>query len=151
MEISLWAGRVKEDRAGLSGISLVLSGVWMQDVGSERLEHTGTNTEPGPGPWKGQNGQPVNGVLSRYDLQYKQFSLVHPCFPAGSDGAGGPDPFVLPPLVDRMSDGPDAKYQQPAAHDGTCVAARTRPLVSCRRRRLIQPSTVPNLNGKVGL
>lgn len=49
-------------------VSLVLSYLLMQDVGSERLEHTGTahitNTEPGP--WKGQNGQPVNGVLSRY-------------------------------------------------------------------------------------
>lgn len=41
------------------------------------------------------------------------------------------------------------KHQQPVAHDSTCVAARTRPLLSCRRRRLIQPSTVTNLNGKV--
>ncbi|XP_058477389.1 KAT8 regulatory NSL complex subunit 1 isoform X2 [Solea solea] len=85
-----------------------------QDVGSERLEHTGTahitNTEGGP--WKGQNGQPVNGVLS------------------------------------RMAENADTKHQQPSASDGTCVAARTRPLVSCRRRRLIQPNTVPNLNGK---
>ncbi|KAK7919436.1 hypothetical protein WMY93_010720 [Mugilogobius chulae] len=32
--------------------------------------------------------------------------------------------------------------------DSSCVAARTRPLVSCRRRRLIQPNSVPNLNGK---
>ncbi|KAM7370400.1 hypothetical protein PAMP_009953 [Pampus punctatissimus] len=83
-----------------------------QDVGSERLEHTGaahvTNTEAGP--WKGQNGQPVNGVLS------------------------------------RMADSADSKHQQP--YDSTCVAARARPLVSCRRRRLIQPNTVPNLNGK---
>lgn len=49
-------------------VSLVLSYLSMQDVGPERLEHTGTahitNTEPGT--WKGQNGQPVNGVLSRY-------------------------------------------------------------------------------------
>ncbi|XP_061564038.1 KAT8 regulatory NSL complex subunit 1-like isoform X2 [Cololabis saira] len=85
-----------------------------QDVGSERLEHTGTtpitNTEQGP--WKGQNGQPVNGILS------------------------------------RVVDGADSKHQQPMAYDSTCVAARTRPLVSCRRRRLIQPNTVPNLNGK---
>ncbi|XP_047464865.1 KAT8 regulatory NSL complex subunit 1-like isoform X2 [Mugil cephalus] len=85
-----------------------------QDIGSERLEHTGpahvTSTEPGP--WKGQNGQPVNGVLS------------------------------------RMAESADSKHQQPSAYDSTCVAARTRPLVSCRRRRLIQPSTVPNLNGK---
>uniref|UniRef100_A0A3Q4I8B4 KAT8 regulatory NSL complex subunit 1a n=1 Tax=Neolamprologus brichardi TaxID=32507 RepID=A0A3Q4I8B4_NEOBR len=36
----------------------------------------------------------------------------------------------------------------PSAYDSTCVAARTRPLISCRRRRLIQPNTVPNLNGK---
>ncbi|XP_023149246.1 KAT8 regulatory NSL complex subunit 1 isoform X1 [Amphiprion ocellaris] len=86
-----------------------------QDVGSERLEHTGaahiTNTEQS-GPWKGQNGQPVNGVLS------------------------------------RMAESADTKHQQPSAYDSTCVAARTRPLVSCRRRRLIQPNTVPNLNGK---
>ena len=50
------------------GVSLVLSYLSTQDVGSERLEHSGaahiTNTEQGP--WKGQNGQPVNGVLSRY-------------------------------------------------------------------------------------
>ncbi|XP_028423605.1 KAT8 regulatory NSL complex subunit 1 isoform X2 [Perca flavescens] len=85
-----------------------------QDVGSERLEHAAaahiSNTEPGP--WKGQNAQPVNGVLS------------------------------------RMAESVDTKHQQPSAYDSTCVAARTRPLVSCRRRRLIQPNTVPNLNGK---
>lgn len=51
--------------------------------------------------------------------------------------------------VDRMAESADAKHQQPSVHDSTCVAARTRPLISCRRRRLIQPSTVPNLNGKV--
>ncbi|CAL9699546.1 unnamed protein product [Knipowitschia caucasica] len=37
---------------------------------------------------------------------------------------------------------------QPSAPDSSCVAARTRPLTSCRRRRLIQPNSVPNLNGK---
>lgn len=49
-----------------------------------------------------------------------------------------------------MAESADAKHQQPLAHDSTCVAARTRPLLSCRRRRLIQPNTVTNLNGKVG-
>ncbi|XP_030019433.1 KAT8 regulatory NSL complex subunit 1 isoform X2 [Sphaeramia orbicularis] len=85
-----------------------------QDVSSERLEHTVTAhiTNAEPGSWKGQNGQPVNGVLS------------------------------------RVAESPDTKHQQPLAYDSTCVAARTRPLVSCRRRRLIQPNTVPNLNGK---
>ncbi|XP_042559231.1 KAT8 regulatory NSL complex subunit 1 [Clupea harengus] len=33
--------------------------------------------------------------------------------------------------------------------DPTCVAARTRPLLSCRRRRFVNPSAVPNLTGKV--
>uniref|UniRef100_A0A8C6SXF5 KAT8 regulatory NSL complex subunit 1a n=1 Tax=Neogobius melanostomus TaxID=47308 RepID=A0A8C6SXF5_9GOBI len=40
---------------------------------------------------------------------------------------------------------------QPSAPDSSCVAARTRPLLNCRRRRLIQPNSVPNLNGKVSL
>ncbi|XP_056285149.1 KAT8 regulatory NSL complex subunit 1-like isoform X2 [Pseudoliparis swirei] len=46
----------------------------------------------------------------------------------------------------RMAE--DAKRQQQSTYDSTCVAARTRPLVGCRRRRLIQPNTVPNLHGK---
>ncbi|XP_030255892.1 KAT8 regulatory NSL complex subunit 1 isoform X5 [Sparus aurata] len=85
-----------------------------KDGGSERLEHTGTAhiTSAEAGPLKGQNAQPVNGVLS------------------------------------RMAESADTKHQQPLPYDSTCVAARTRPLVSCRRRRLIQPNTVPNLNGK---
>uniref|UniRef100_A0A3B3XTJ3 PEHE domain-containing protein n=1 Tax=Poecilia mexicana TaxID=48701 RepID=A0A3B3XTJ3_9TELE len=83
-----------------------------KDVGAERLDNTSpahvTGTEQGP--WKGQNGQPVNGVLS------------------------------------RMADSADGKLQP--AYDSTCVAARARPLIGCRRRRLIQPNTVTNLNGK---
>lgn len=53
-------------------------------------------------------------------------------------------------LCGRMAESADTKHQQLLAHDSTCVAARTRPLLSCRRRRLIQPNTVTNLNGKVG-
>ncbi|XP_056152903.1 KAT8 regulatory NSL complex subunit 1 [Lampris incognitus] len=85
-----------------------------QDGSSERVEHTVTThvTATEPGPWRGQNGRPVNGVLN------------------------------------RVAESTDTKHQQPVAYDSTCVAARTRPLVSCRRRRLIQPNTVPNLNGK---
>ncbi|KAM3842589.1 KAT8 regulatory NSL complex subunit 1 [Diretmus argenteus] len=85
-----------------------------QDGSSERLEHTVTAhvTTTEPGPWRGQNGRPVNSVLN------------------------------------RMAESADPKHQPPLAYDSTCVAARTRPLVGCRRRRLIQPNTVPNLNGK---
>ncbi|XP_043109620.1 KAT8 regulatory NSL complex subunit 1 isoform X2 [Puntigrus tetrazona] len=32
--------------------------------------------------------------------------------------------------------------------DSSCTSARTRPLLTCRRRRLIHPNTVHNLNGK---
>ncbi|XP_034073387.1 KAT8 regulatory NSL complex subunit 1-like isoform X3 [Gymnodraco acuticeps] len=49
-------------------------------------------------------------------------------------------------VLSRMAESADTK--PPSAYDSSCVAARTRPLVSCRRRRLIQPNTVPNLNGK---
>ncbi|XP_054899098.1 KAT8 regulatory NSL complex subunit 1-like isoform X2 [Poeciliopsis prolifica] len=95
-----------------AGTEVKMEPVNAQDVGAERLDNTSpahvTSTEQGP--WKGQNGQPVNGVLS------------------------------------RMADSADGKLQP--AYDGTCVAARTRPLVGCRRRRLIQPNTVTNLNGK---
>lgn len=52
-------------------------------------------------------------------------------------------------VCDRVADSTDTKHQLSSAHDSTCVAARTRPLVSCRRRRLIQPNSVSNLNGKV--
>ncbi|KAM9336135.1 KAT8 regulatory NSL complex subunit 1-like isoform 2-T2 [Symphorus nematophorus] len=111
---SVELGGVAPSAVSAGGTEVKTEPVNTQDVGSERLEHTGTahitNTEAGP--WKGQNGQPVNGVLS------------------------------------RMAESADTKHQQPLAFDSTCVAARTRPLVSCRRRRLIQPNTVPNLNGK---
>ncbi|XP_040923421.1 KAT8 regulatory NSL complex subunit 1 isoform X2 [Toxotes jaculatrix] len=111
---SVELGGVAPSTVPAGGTEVKAEPVSTQDVSSERLEHTGaahiTNTEAGP--WKIQNGQPVNGVLS------------------------------------RMAESADAKHQQPLAYDSTCVAARTRPLVSCRRRRLIQPNTVPNLNGK---
>uniref|UniRef100_A0A672PP00 KAT8 regulatory NSL complex subunit 1-like n=1 Tax=Sinocyclocheilus grahami TaxID=75366 RepID=A0A672PP00_SINGR len=35
--------------------------------------------------------------------------------------------------------------------DSSCTSARTRPLLTCRRRRLIHPNTVHNLNSKVCL
>ncbi|XP_070846394.1 KAT8 regulatory NSL complex subunit 1-like isoform X1 [Chaetodon trifascialis] len=111
---SVELGGVAPSAVSAGGTEMKTEPVNTQDVASERLEHTGTahiaNTEAGP--LKGQNAQPVNGVLS------------------------------------RMAESADAKHQQPLAYDSTCVAARTRPLVSCRRRRLIQPNAVPNLNGK---
>ncbi|KAB5517696.1 hypothetical protein PHYPO_G00170190 [Pangasianodon hypophthalmus] len=42
----------------------------------------------------------------------------------------------------------EAEQQRLSAADLSCVAARTRPLISCRKRRLIRPCTLPNLNSK---
>ncbi|XP_072522802.1 KAT8 regulatory NSL complex subunit 1 isoform X2 [Salminus brasiliensis] len=43
----------------------------------------------------------------------------------------------------------DRGMTEVSASDSSCTSARVRPLTSCKRRRLIQPSTVQNLNGKV--
>ncbi|XP_052555435.1 KAT8 regulatory NSL complex subunit 1 isoform X3 [Tympanuchus pallidicinctus] len=37
----------------------------------------------------------------------------------------------------------------PSASDGTCVAARTRPVLSCKKRRLVRPSSIMPLSKKV--
>uniref|UniRef100_A0A8D0DMK9 KAT8 regulatory NSL complex subunit 1 n=1 Tax=Salvator merianae TaxID=96440 RepID=A0A8D0DMK9_SALMN len=37
----------------------------------------------------------------------------------------------------------------PSAPDGTCVAARTRPVLSCKKRRLVRPSSLVPLSKKV--
>ncbi|KAL0992719.1 hypothetical protein UPYG_G00097340 [Umbra pygmaea] len=44
---------------------------------------------------------------------------------------------------------PPSSQLQRTLHDDTCTAARTRPLQGCKRRRLVRPSTVSNLNRKV--
>ncbi|XP_011607596.1 KAT8 regulatory NSL complex subunit 1 isoform X1 [Takifugu rubripes] len=111
---SVELGGVPPSSLSAGGTEVKSEHVSTQDVDSEQAEHTGpahlANTDVGL--LKGQNVQPVNGVIS------------------------------------RMAESADTKHQQPLAHDSTCVAARTRPLLSCRRRRLIQPNTVTNLNGK---
>ncbi|KAG7282750.1 hypothetical protein CRUP_029958, partial [Coryphaenoides rupestris] len=55
-------------------------------------------------------------------------------------------------VLNRMVESTEAKLQQQpvmsVVSDSSCVSARTRPLVGCRRRRLLQPSNVPHLHGK---
>ncbi|KAJ8345443.1 hypothetical protein SKAU_G00296360 [Synaphobranchus kaupii] len=36
----------------------------------------------------------------------------------------------------------------PGMPDGSCIAARTRPILSCKKRRLVRPNAVANLNRK---
>ncbi|XP_057682001.1 KAT8 regulatory NSL complex subunit 1-like isoform X1 [Corythoichthys intestinalis] len=84
--------------------SVELGGLGPQEAKTEQtdtqevcLEHAGAAE-----PWKGQNGQPLNGVLSR--------------------------------VTESV--------------EGACAAARTRPLIGWRRRRLVRPDAVADLNGK---
>lgn len=35
--------------------------------------------------------------------------------------------------------------------DGTCVAARTRPILSCKKRRLVRPNSIVPLSKKVSI
>ncbi|XP_016127406.1 KAT8 regulatory NSL complex subunit 1-like isoform X3 [Sinocyclocheilus grahami] len=44
----------------------------------------------------------------------------------------------------KLEMGPQASR----AHDNTCVAARTRPLLSCRKRRVLRPGSLTSLNRK---
>ncbi|XP_046887801.1 KAT8 regulatory NSL complex subunit 1 [Hypomesus transpacificus] len=113
------SGKGSVELGGLPPSTLVVGGVEVktepvssQDDGSERLEHTVNTHEPGP--WRGQNGRPVNGINR---------------------------------VAESIDQKPGTKHQ-PVPYDSSCVAARTRPLLCCKRRRLVHPTTVPNLNGK---
>ncbi|KAJ7992177.1 hypothetical protein DPEC_G00275820 [Dallia pectoralis] len=72
------------------------------------------------------SGRPVNGVVN-------------------SLRSGSPECSELEEQLRKQQ----AFQLQHPLQDDTCVAARTRPLLSCKRRRLVRPSTVNNLNRKV--
>ncbi|KAG7459668.1 hypothetical protein MATL_G00213110 [Megalops atlanticus] len=108
-----------------------------QERSSDGAEGSGVARHPSadPGLWKGwAPGRPLNGVLN---------SLR----PGRADG-GSPESSDAEEQLGR-------KQQQqrpplaPSPQDGTCVAARTRPILSCKKRRLVRPSTVAHLNRKV--
>uniref|UniRef100_A0A8C3UYQ9 KAT8 regulatory NSL complex subunit 1 n=1 Tax=Catharus ustulatus TaxID=91951 RepID=A0A8C3UYQ9_CATUS len=84
---------------------------------------------------------------------------------SASPGAGGCrcSPFCACPVCwgslqpglaeHAQGDGQEAeelllKKQRPALADSTCVAARTRPVLSCKKRRLVRPSTIMPLSKK---
>lgn len=75
--------------------------------------------------------------------------------------------FILPPSLFSLRPGSpessdldehlrsEAQQKQadsstPPASDSTCVAARTRPLLSCRKRRVLRPGSLTSLSRKVG-
>lgn len=73
----------------------------------------------------------VNGVINS----------VRPGFPFTLD----PDEQSRSESQQKLEMGPQAS----PAHDNTCVAARTRPLLSCRKRRVLRPGSLTSLNRKV--
>ncbi|XP_042583817.1 KAT8 regulatory NSL complex subunit 1 isoform X1 [Cyprinus carpio] len=72
----------------------------------------------------------VNGVINS----------LRPSSPVTSD----PDEQRRSESQQKLEMGPQAS----PAHDSTCVAARTRPMLSCRKRRVLRPGSLTSLNRK---
>ncbi|XP_029583205.1 KAT8 regulatory NSL complex subunit 1 isoform X3 [Salmo trutta] len=77
------------------------------------------------------SGRQVNGIINS----------LRPGSPEGSD----PEEQLKKQQQNQPSSQPQLLC---SPQDDTCVSARTRPLLSCKRRRLVRPSTVTNLNRK---
>ncbi|XP_045570924.1 KAT8 regulatory NSL complex subunit 1 isoform X2 [Salmo salar] len=77
------------------------------------------------------SGRQVNGIINS----------LRPGSPEGSD----PEEQLRKQQQNQPSSQPQLLC---SPQDDTCVSARTRPLLSCKRRRLVRPSTVTNLNRK---
>lgn len=61
-------------------------------------------------------------------------------------------PVTLDPDEQSRSESQQKLEMGPQAspvYDNTCVAARTRPLLSCRKRRVLRPGSLTSLNRKV--
>ncbi|XP_041087370.1 KAT8 regulatory NSL complex subunit 1-like isoform X2 [Polyodon spathula] len=77
-------------------------------------------------------GRPVNGVVNS----------LHPGLP----DPGSPDSSDTEELLNKKQ---HLNLLAPTPPDSTDAAARTRPILSCRKRRLVRPSSVMTLNRKV--
>lgn len=108
----------------------------------------------------------VNGVINRYDRNdllvrslIKAFTpkrnvtamFIHAHFLSSSSlrpsspVTSNPDEQSGSESQQKLELGPLAS----SVHDNTCVAARTRPLLSCRKRRVLRPGSLISLNRKV--
>ncbi|XP_057201784.1 KAT8 regulatory NSL complex subunit 1 [Triplophysa rosa] len=74
-------------------------------------------------------GRQVNGVINS----------LRP----GSPDSSGPDEHLRSEAQQKQTDS-----LAPPARDSTCVAARTRPLLSCRKRRVLRPGSLTSLSRK---
>lgn len=75
------------------------------------------------------SGRPVNGVINS----------LRPVSPGSLD----PDEHPRSEAQQKQSD-----TLASTVRDSTCVAARTRPLLSCRKRRVLRPGSLTSLNRK---
>nr|XP_046161044.1 KAT8 regulatory NSL complex subunit 1 isoform X1 [Oncorhynchus gorbuscha]XP_046161045.1 KAT8 regulatory NSL complex subunit 1 isoform X1 [Oncorhynchus gorbuscha]XP_046161046.1 KAT8 regulatory NSL complex subunit 1 isoform X1 [Oncorhynchus gorbuscha] len=107
-----------------------------EPVGCPVMQECGSDGgAEGPGsvetsPRKGcASGRQVNGIINS----------LRPVSPEGSD----PEEQLR-----KQQQNQPLPQLLCSPQDDTCVSARTRPLLSCKRRRLVRPSTVTNLNRK---
>lgn len=63
----------------------------------------------------------------------------------GSPVTSSPDEQCCSESQQKLELGPQAS----SVHDNTCVSSRTRPLLSCRKRRVLRPGSLASLNRKV--
>ncbi|XP_035262096.1 KAT8 regulatory NSL complex subunit 1-like isoform X1 [Anguilla anguilla] len=108
-----------------------------QDGGSEGAERAASPRSPGAeaGLWKASGpGRPVNGMIS--SLRPGPPDRASSQSPDPGEQAGQKKQRLAQPLPSPPS-------------DGTCVAARTRPVLGCRKRRLVRPAAVASLGRKV--
>ncbi|KAI1884133.1 hypothetical protein AGOR_G00223310 [Albula goreensis] len=105
----------------------------MQECGSDGADGAGVThgVSTDQSHWKGwAPGRPVNGVLNS----------LHP---------GSPDTSDTEEQLGKKQRPLPSSSSSSSLQDGSCVAARTRPVLSCKKRRLVRPSAVGNLNRKV--
>ncbi|MGH0140765.1 UNVERIFIED_CONTAM: hypothetical protein FKN15_026155 [Acipenser sinensis] len=100
---------------------------------SETVENTPCPPSPADAvPFKAcVTGRPVNGVVNS----------LHP----GLSDPGSPDSSDTEELLNKKQH----LNLPPTPPDSIGAAARTRPILSCRKRRLVRPSSVMTLNRKV--
>ncbi|KAG5832954.1 hypothetical protein ANANG_G00296720 [Anguilla anguilla] len=107
-------------------------------VTQERVVGGAECADADSGLWKGwAPGRPVNGVLN---------SLL-PSLPV----TGSPESSDTEEQLSKKQRGLhpcSSSSSSSSAQDASCVAARTRPVLSCKKRRLVRPNAVSNLNRK---
>ncbi|NXR24806.1 KANL1 protein, partial [Cinclus mexicanus] len=122
-------------------------------VDDSRALRAEVKLEPGAERLNVSGSQPVENL----GVSAANTPESHPTKPCGAPRpVNGVINTLQPGLAEHaQGDGQEAeellhKKQRlaPVAADGTCVAARTRPVLSCKKRRLVRPSTIMPLSKK---